>query len=77
LPPKKPLIAEGIANALATAEVTADVEEAAAFIKLDPDVDCKDLSRARTSVSYKSEIESAGDTSEDSSEPIDDSTGVK
>lgn len=75
-PPKSPLIAEGIANALATAEVTAEVDEVAAFIKLDAEVDRGEDARARSSISYKSEIDNAGDISDDSSEPIWDSDGV-
>lgn len=70
-------MAEGMANALATADVTADVDEAAAFIKFDPDVERNDDCRARSSISYKSEIESTGDTSDDSSEAIDDPAGVR
>jgi hypothetical protein len=77
LPPKKPLMAEGIANAFATADVTADVEEAAALSILEADVEFTEEFLACTSLSYKSEIERAGDTSEESSEAVEDSIGVK
>lgn len=76
LPPKNPLMAEGIANAFATADVTADVDDAAALIILEADVDCTDEVLARTSLSYKSDMDKAGDTSDESSEAIEDSIGV-
>jgi hypothetical protein len=65
-----------MANAFATADVTAEVEVAAALMILEADVDCTDEVFARTSLSYRSEIESAGETSDESSEAIDDSAGV-
>jgi hypothetical protein len=77
LPPKNPLMAEGIAKAFATADVTADVEDAAALMILEADVDCTEEVLARTSLSYRSEMERAGDTSDESSEAIEDSAGVR
>ena len=75
-PAKRSLMADGIAKALATADVTAEVDDAAALNKLEAEVDLDDAALARTSISYKSEIESAGDTSDDSSEAIGDSVGL-